>query len=56
MFLRKVGIQLVRQSPDQVQLGWIEIQKAYENAISSQNFVLRIVSFITVGVPDSTDF
>ena len=41
VFLQKVGIQLVRQSLDQAQLGWIEIQTEYENAISNQKFVLE---------------
>ena len=49
VFRRKVGIQPVRQSLDQVQLGWIEIQTEYDNAISNQNFVLEIISIISVG-------
>ena len=42
VFLQKVGIQLVRQSLDQAQLGWIETQTEYENAISNQKFGLEI--------------
>ena len=46
VFRQKVGIQQVRQSLDQVQLGWIEIQTEYDNAISSQMFDLDISCFI----------
>ena len=49
MFLQKVGIQQVRQSLDQAQLGWIEIQMEYDNAISIQMFVLEIIFSITAG-------
>ena len=49
VFLQKVGIQQVRQSLDQVQLGWIEIQTEYDNAISNQMFDLEISCFMTVG-------
>ena len=47
VFLQKVGIQQVRQSLDQAQLGWIEIQMEYDNAISIQMFVLEIMFSIT---------
>ena len=50
VFLQKVDIQLVRQWLDQAQLGWIETQTEYENAISNQKFGLEIVCFITVVV------
>ena len=50
VFLQKVDIQLVRQSLDQAQLGWIETQTEYENAISNQKFGLEIVYFIITGI------